>query len=343
MDNRECYAIPKRFELVDEGDILFANSVAAQIDAIQAYRRTPRSMFRFRSAATPYFTEELERALQDCEFYHPSAEQMNDPFDSRPIFETSTTFREFCEGVFPITWTSAVYNHTALYEIGKLSKEDLAAWYFQLNQPSEDYVKTVYESARENAERLVDIFFRKPRVLSLTGTHDNHMLWSMYGDRHAGVCYEIAGLDRPVGFKHDDSMGHRMRPVEVIYQDERPIVDLIGLNLMLIQPEVRCLRILPRFARSTVFENLHQLNYIRTKNTAWSHENEYRMIIHGHESGNYFSLSAAKVLRVYLGMNASAQTEKTVRQKVKKLRPHVEILRGRITEQGHGLSFDLLT
>lgn len=343
MNNRECYAIPKRFELVDEGDIIFANSVAAQIDALQAYRRTPQSMFRFRSAATPYFAEELERALQDCEFYFPSVEQMNDPFDSLPIFETSITFKKFCECVFPITWTSTVYYKTVMYGDGKLSKKDLAAWYLQLNQPSEDYIKTVYESARKNAEQLVDIYFRKPRILSLTGTHDNHMLWSMYGDRHAGVCFEITGLDNPVGFKHDDSMGHHMRPVEIIYCDERPIIDLVGINLMLVQADLRCLRILPRFARGTVFENLYQLNYIRTKNTTWSHENEYRMIIHGHESGNYFSLSGPQVSRVYLGVNASAQTEKIVREKVKKLRPQVEILRGNIVEQGHGLRFASLS
>lgn len=57
--------------------------------------------FRYRSAQTPYFLEEIERALEG-QFYFASLDQVNDPFDCRPAIDRTVPFSEFRDRIYPI-------------------------------------------------------------------------------------------------------------------------------------------------------------------------------------------------------------------------------------------------
>lgn len=329
----------KMFETPSYGSVLFANSVAADINIRHSQARADQKYFRFRATDTEYFEDELIQILESGTFYFPAAKQMNDPFDAYPIFNSQVSFEDFRNVVYPIMWTTVNYNLLKLKEIGRLSSVELMSALGEQNLPTEEDVRQIHETFCKNIEVQIDLFFKQPRLLSLSGTHDNQMLWSMYAKRHTGVCFEISGLNEPQGFDHPDTMGHKMRPVEVLYGDDRPTMNAIGIALCHVVADTKCLQYLPRVAREPVWKNLRQLDYIRTKNSTWSHENEFRLIIHGHEDGNHFKLKGIRVPRIFLGFDIPDQVESEIVKLTQSISPETVISKAEISNSKQGLEF----
>ena len=84
-------------------------------------------------------------------------------------------------------------------------------------------------------------------MLSLTESADDILMWSHYADSHRGVCLRFS---TEIGFFKDAQ--------QVVYQDERPVVNLI---------------------RDT--PHVYQRKAVLYKSCHWEYEEEWRIIDHG--------------------------------------------------------------
>lgn len=183
----------------------------------------------------------------DGKLFFASSNQFNDPWDALIRFETK--------------------NDQALKrEIEKqvdTSNNALAKAIVSLDLPAYQYLDNLnFVPGTNEKQNLINTYLptnssasicyqlaQSIGICCLSSEKDNYLLWSHYSNSHSGIC---------IGIEVDDSALHKVK-----YSSELPAA-IEYLN--------------PSFTNSDLFTNT-VFDQLRTKSSAWSYENEYRLLI----------------------------------------------------------------
>jgi hypothetical protein len=138
------------------------------------------------------------------------------------------------------------------------------------------------------------------RVLSLSKSPINPLLWAHYADSHNGFC---------LGFNPQNMEGWhntRLRPQDVKYQDKLPTLEFQSelLNSDFSEPTHR------RNLVSLLDDFLH--NVALTKPKEWNVEEEMRIVTKHPMQGTSISFLPTGLEEVIFGLNMSANTQATI-------------------------------
>lgn len=140
-----------------------------------------------------------------------------------------------------------------------------------------DEVELIRSDLDKMGNSISEKFNHLFRVGCLATDYKNRLMWSHYANGHKGFCVEYDYLQR------SDSLKECV-PLPVIYSDERP---LIPWEVALDNNKENT---------DKLFEQLRRT--LLTKDSVWSYENEWRIIISGSSSGN---IAMPPISAVYLG------------------------------------------
>ena len=110
-----------------EQDLSLNNMMAATLlssKAINEGKTLPKSLFRYRSCESEYFSDEIERLFKGNEIFYPSRVQLNDPFDCLPVIEKGMNFKEFSEKLIPLKAFLIDRSNKEFVKQGKLDSGD---------------------------------------------------------------------------------------------------------------------------------------------------------------------------------------------------------------------------
>jgi hypothetical protein len=115
----------------------------------------------------------------------------------------------------------------------------------------EDHIKRmVKKNAKMNQDKLRQNLDKNVGILCLSETATNPLMWSYYGDAHAGICFEV----NPIKCVHQSPVLYM--PLQVTYTEELPSIDY--------------------FKYKNEWERYGVL--FGTKAKYWDHEKEWRLI-----------------------------------------------------------------
>jgi hypothetical protein len=256
-------------------------------------RDIPRHLYKYRSMNGTCFEFLRDIILQNKLFFSTPA-AFNDPFDCAPALSMKATdaeFTEYLKGFF-----RRKYPHLSPKE----RWQSIAAI---VRDPSRNHRSmTVSELLKKGFEDISNWI----GVLSLSEVADDILMWSHYADSHQGVCLRFSS-----------ETGWFREAQEVLYEDERPVVNLI---------------------RDTPRE--YQEKAVLYKSVHWSYEKEWRVIDHsipGHGVHNY---DPAALDGIIIGTK-TAENHISILKEWAVTRPkRVELLQAKIDPLRFGLIID---
>jgi hypothetical protein len=173
-------------------------------------------------------------------------------------------------------------------------------------------LELLYEHQKENY-----------RILSLSQSECNVVMWGHYCNRHKGILYKIDTAK----MVSDDGVENPF--VEVTYAKDRPKINPQALANAFSEKETKELE-----------TNLKLITY--TKFEDWKYEREHRAIVkYDREEGyDYYNLSPDSILEVVLGMNSTWQTETLVRSVLQDRKfGHVKLKKAKLDRQRYSLVY----
>lgn len=167
--------------------------------------------------------------------------------------------------------------------------------------------KEIYLSNGENFNDPFDIrityrktnklkFVDKFRILCLTSSYSNKLMWSHYADSHKGVCVTI---------EVDDEF------IFPAYYTRERVYDDSNLDVILSQTNKR--KVKKNLDKPYAMSSKKKLGYV--KDSTWAYENEYRVVFYDKERVQLINGERLKVKihKVYLGNCIDAVKEKIIR------------------------------
>lgn len=169
-------------------------------------------------------------------------------------------------------------------------------------------VKHLYEYQKENY-----------RILSLSKSACNIVMWGHYCNKHKGILFKI-NTD-----KISDINGNRLEDAlkEVTYAKERPKINLQSNDI------------------KEMGKSLELITY--TKFEDWKYEEEVRAIIgYDHkENYDYLDIPADSILEVVLGINSAWETDTLVKVLLEEKRlEHVKLKKAEIDKKRYFLNYN---
>lgn len=260
----------------------------------------PSILYKYRQFSNEYH----ERALFNREIYIPSANEFNDPYDSKIPFrykEEDLTEDNIFKKCLSIAKAFGK-------DFGLTTEEQYHKKAYEMQQKG--YLKDVH-----HLDQFDKISYKQIctdfGIYCLTPNENNLLMWSYYSNSHKGFCigYNTSYLVKCGLF----GMGG-----QVIYDDNFPK--------------------LPLFLTENDFPFL---NILFTKWNIWNHENEYRLI-HKYSRGKVFQLPQEAISEVVLGSQLSDEEQLKYYSKIIEHLPDVRIYQIKLNKATLGLKKELL-
>jgi hypothetical protein len=254
----------------------------------------PEFLFRYRSDDTPYFWDELEKAVESRQFYFASAERLNDPFEikpsiARPSSEVFLNILKAKYGKNPVISRKTiekVHGEKLSRQTHRKKLKDFA--------PSIDVAKWMLEQMEQTFTKLNS----STRVVCFNETSMSLPMWAHYANNHQGVCLSFE-LNPQEHTKPD------FAPLRVSYSSERPILDIGEFVSANMDQKGFSAADEMRFVSATYL----------TKSSDWSYEREWRAFDNGGRVAGYERMSVLKPYSIILGMNVSKSLKDQVIEK----------------------------
>lgn len=243
----------------------------------------PRSLFRFRSANSQYFLEELERSIFQKQIFLSRASEQNDPYEMSPKIVRSD-LREVAEWVRKHEPKGPIDRKKYSSFAGrKVSRNE-----FRSARSAAFKRKSTIAMARINrsfAEKLISDLPRETLMASFSETMHSAPMWAHYSRDHTGVCVEYE-----VDWHCKES--EPFFPLVVSYSTNRPAVNTIDLlgYVKGLAPE---------------FEDEVFTSLVLSKSQDWAYEKEWRVTCQDKGGPRYFKVPCLSVKRVVLGAKCS--------------------------------------
>lgn len=244
-------------------------------------------LFRFSAPSSPFFAENIERAVLLGEIFLSSRRMFNDPFDMSPIMKCDWTLRGIATHARNIVADprKSVLDSSQIRVIEqnphwtnvKLSKRALQ----QIKNKFPNYLREVLDEMG---------------VICFTEELQNPILWAHYAGSYQGVCLQFTATG--------DTTHPLCNCMKVNYTSERPAIYATQTG-----------------ALATVY-NDPDWNYIAqygicTKSADWAIEREWRVWI-PNRARSYLKLPPKCIKAVFLGPLATSDTVEFVRKTLAK-------------------------
>ncbi len=255
----------------------------------------PKSLFRYRSASTDYFLEELSQAVNFRKIYLAGASDLNDPFDFCPIYEAS----ELSGVVKDLKRSHGRKPMITRERYQRLVGRPITKGQFKAEtrmlRPS------VYAAKLELkvSEKVFIDLPRKSRVACFSESGQNIPMWAHYSAGHCGVCIEYSLVENQ--FQSSDHV-----PLSVTYQNLRPKVTTItlrGFTGRNMHPKEI------KNKEMKVFEAM-----FLTKSDQWKYEKEWRVFDSSDMPPGYVKIPCLIPKSIFFGVKASLETKKRVEE-----------------------------
>lgn len=266
------------------------------------YMDASHSFFRYRSAVSTHFRDELKKTLLG-EFYFSIRGNLNDDFDMRPAISHTVSFEEFRDFIYPIM---------IHIELSKLLEQqglsllmlNIADYLFhkQLVFSQALSPRVAYEN---NLERIFPLMADAEKVLCVTTNPVNNVMWSMYSSCFNGYCVELADIQSAV-----PGVDQYYKPAKVHYSNARPTIDyrdLLGLYLS--HQNLKNLERLPKQLERYLIEYKIAPKSFLIKSPGWSYEEEYRFFANMQKDDNYISFKPEAIKSITIGHNLSSEAK----------------------------------
>ncbi len=246
----------------------------------------PRKLYRFRSAGTPYFWNELEQAIHHQSIFLARATWQNDPFDFKPRFIHS-----------PIheinTWAKSnapkgVVSRERYQQLAGrgVSRREFRKKTATLRRSPVAHAKTQLKLA----EQTFNLMPNETVLACFSEVLHNAPMWAHYADNHQGVCIEFS-IDWEIKADLPN------QPLRVEYKTDRPSLSTVDI----LNYSRREITNLPEQEALHIFEKLCLI-----KSTQWEYEKEWRVFFNTKENPRYYRLPAFSVSSLIFGINTSA-------------------------------------
>ncbi|GBL02407.1 hypothetical protein VH1709_contig00112-0003 [Vibrio harveyi] len=163
----------------------------------------------------------------------------------------------------------------------------------ELNIP-DVHLKSFATASKQAMEQL--------RVLSLSNSEVNPLLWSHYADSHQGFCLGFNELEFEGAFNPD------LRPKRVIYSDSLPKLEfpshLYGADFTDSEDRIELASTLDSFLQTVAL----------TKPEEWKVENESRIVTKHPMQDNVISFSTLALKEVIFGLNMPTSSKRTIQR-----------------------------
>lgn len=148
----------------------------------------------------------------------------------------------------------------------------------------------------------------KFKILCLTSSYRNRLMWAHYADSHKGVCLTLE-LDEELVYP-------------VFYTNKR-IYNNTNLNMLVRHGNLKR-SVIRKLSKEYDMEPRKKLGFV--KDSTWTYENEYRVVCYGKERDILENRDYLKVhvRNVYLGACISEHDEKIIRNICKKKKVSVK-------------------
>lgn len=246
MAKRVVVSTPRKWPAFGRDDALTGIPVAGSFEAMHETRDLPtnafecgvKRLYKYRAlgdslarSGGPRSTQAVIESVSECQLYAATPVEMNDPFECRMRPGKTPSIQQYKSFVEQLASEMHSGGHAALAN----GLED-----------STRGLNGDLESLHKAVAWLVEEHLRKVRIVSLTATNNNTVMWSHYAAGHRGVCL---GFEVTQGTIFGEAL-------EVHYETPLPEYTLGELNLG-IMAEVLLL----------------------TKSNEWRHEAEWRILV----------------------------------------------------------------
>ena|SRR5437660_1885844 len=180
------------------------------------------------------------------------------------------------------------------------------------------------KKAQEIASQTWTDYIERLRILCLTETHDDLLMWAHYANHHTGAVVRLGCV------RERDSV--LLAAIPVKYSDRAPYIGTL-------EEWIRHLTGQKQLDYDGLFQKL-----VTTKSTHWAYEKEWRVINlrQSEEDGlhMYNSFLPEEIEAVYFGCRATNPDIENIVQKMHPDLSHVEFLKARKKKWEYGLEFE---
>ncbi len=260
----------------------------------------PQFLYRYRSATTSYFEEELRRAVDNCEVYLTNIAGVNDPFEALPalIENSPKEVREYIarfQAVFGKGVSISGTNYGEFAKNGRFKKGKLLKAIGPTLEGANVTISSLKFAVSSQRSKL--------KIACFSELWNSLLMWGHYGQSHTGICIEYQPIIQAAAEK-------KISPLAIEYTADRPIVSYIELMEHIASAKNENIQDFFDLERAQrTFNSL-----VMTKPKEWEYEAEWRVMDTGSGNAGYYHVSPMKPVSILLGANHSASTLDIVRK-----------------------------
>jgi Protein of unknown function (DUF2971) len=261
----------------------------------------PSHLYRYRSESTPYFFDELSKAVFDRELYLVRQSELNDPFEARPYIKNNSIkeVREYLRKFEKVFGKGISITGTNMKEIAR-----------ELNVPRRTELAmygTSIESARTNLDLInksADRIRGASKIACFSERWDSPLMWAHYANSHKGICFEYCP-------KIEIAAKEKCAPLAVEYTIVRPSITTVDVMEHVAESNNENLN--GFFDIDRVNRTFNAL--AMTKSFDWQYELEWRVTHINDNPSGYVRIAALEPRSIILGANVSEETRDQVIEK----------------------------
>ena len=255
----------------------------------------PERLYRFRSASTDHFYNELVEAVDNHKVWCHPVNLQNDPFDALPSFCDSTE-----EELSQFLTVLRKHQGSSVNLAGGNWKELLKSRAIPVSRDIEKWVKTQRRNLLWQADITVKSFLgvrENTKIAAFCNNSNSLLLWSHYADAHKGIRLEY-------GWMQNGSVSYPFAPlVPVKYCKARPKISKLDACKYVWSVRLNNEKIV-----SQTFSNEILEKSVHTKSNDWAYEEEWRYVETDEKGPGYKVILPLKVISISCGVAASEET-----------------------------------
>ncbi len=261
-----------------------------------------KSLFKYRADIGNHSFDILE----NDRFYFCAPEYFNDPFDAAIPFDYSKVSSGYLKSMVKRNSKNMIGDRESRRKKGKeLHKRMVSA-------------KSNFGSRGYQAQ--IDFINKNIGIFCLSSESKNLLLWAHYANSHRGFCIEF----------------DKEKLIRYINEENRNT--LYGQKSLLQFEQVIYSKTFPLINPETFSEPDKFTQPLITKSIDWKYEEEFR-IIYLKGANRHYEIDDSIISGVYLGLKASADTEKHIKQCLEKRKSKIPLFKAKMKQKEYALEF----